>query len=110
MPVILLKCPILQISFLEPKSCQAVCGAKKYTGSNEDQQKIRLLQKGMGLNYQHHFIVDNMPVTFCFNNQVPSDSVSFLYGLHFSSFTAKSARLLDRFPDGLLRGRARQAP
>ncbi|PAV61327.1 hypothetical protein WR25_18179 isoform C [Diploscapter pachys] len=23
----------------------------------------------MGLNYQHHFIVDNMPVTFCFNNQ-----------------------------------------
>ncbi|PAV61326.1 hypothetical protein WR25_18179 isoform B [Diploscapter pachys] len=69
MPVIRLKCPILQISFLESKSCQAVCGAKKYTGSNEDQQKIRLLQKGMGLNYQHHFIVDNMPVTFCFNNQ-----------------------------------------
>ena len=78
MPVVLLKCTILQISFLEPKSCQAVCGAKKYTGSNEDQQKIRLLQKGMGLNYQHHFIVDNMPVTFCFNNQVGTLCLCFI--------------------------------
>lgn len=24
------------------------------------------LKKGMSLNYQHHWIVDNMPVTWCY--------------------------------------------
>lgn len=25
-----------------------------------------ILKKGMSLNYQHHWIVDNMPVTWCY--------------------------------------------
>ncbi|CAI4233089.1 unnamed protein product [Auanema sp. JU1783] len=55
------------ISFLEKKECSLLCN-KKYNGQN-DLAKILHLQKGMRLNYQHHWIIDNMPVTFCFTNQ-----------------------------------------
>ncbi|CAD6187415.1 unnamed protein product [Caenorhabditis auriculariae] len=57
------------ISFKKEEQCRLVCPSKKYTKGNLDSiQKLRLLQRGMGLNYQHHWIVDNMPVTFCFQN------------------------------------------
>jgi transmembrane 9 superfamily protein 2/4 len=57
------------MSFREPKTCQLLC-EKKYSGGKEDDlKKIRLLQRGMKLNYQHHWIIDNMPVAFCFINQ-----------------------------------------
>lgn len=26
-----------------------------------------ILKKGMSLNYQHHWIVDNMPATWCYS-------------------------------------------
>lgn len=38
-----------------------------YTGGDPDSDKrLMILKKGMGLNYQHHWIVDNMPVTWCY--------------------------------------------
>ncbi|CAJ0575142.1 unnamed protein product, partial [Mesorhabditis spiculigera] len=57
-----------KIGFEEDTNCAAVC-TKKYDNSAQAQDKMRLLQRGMKLNYQHHWIVDNMPVTFCFVNQ-----------------------------------------
>ncbi|RCN26664.1 hypothetical protein ANCCAN_27609 [Ancylostoma caninum] len=57
-----------QISFLQSQSCSKVC-SKSYTNTPSSTEKLRLLQRGMRLNYQHHWIIDNMPVTFCFNNQ-----------------------------------------
>lgn len=55
-----------QIDFLENIQCKHVC-TKTYKGSNlEDNKKLSLLKKGMSLNYQHHWIVDNMPVTWCY--------------------------------------------
>uniref|UniRef100_A0A0K0D5T1 Transmembrane 9 superfamily member n=1 Tax=Angiostrongylus cantonensis TaxID=6313 RepID=A0A0K0D5T1_ANGCA len=56
------------ISFLQSQSCSKVC-TKTYTNTMKSIEKLLLLKRGMGLNYQHHWIVDNMPVTFCFNNQ-----------------------------------------
>lgn len=32
----------------------------------ESDKKLMVLKKGMSLNYQHHWIVDNMPVTWCY--------------------------------------------
>ena len=46
--------------------CQVLC-AKKYKATEpEDQKKLALLKKGMFMNYQHHWMVDNMPVTWCY--------------------------------------------
>lgn len=40
---------------------------KNYDPSKpEDEKKIAQLKKGMSMNYQHHWIVDNMPVTWCY--------------------------------------------
>ncbi|KAI6226870.1 Transmembrane 9 superfamily member [Aphelenchoides besseyi] len=58
-----------QISFKEPKQCALLCQKDYDLGRPEDQERIKLLQRGMKLNYQHHWIIDNMPVTFCFINQ-----------------------------------------
>ena len=47
-------------------ACEVLC-TKSYTASNtDDQKKVSLLRKGMFMNYQHHWIVDNMPVTWCY--------------------------------------------
>ena len=55
-----------KITFGKNTGCEVAC-TKKYTASNgDDQKKIALLRKGMFMNYQHHWIVDNMPVTWCY--------------------------------------------
>ncbi|XP_063242426.1 transmembrane 9 superfamily member 2 [Bacillus rossius redtenbacheri] len=54
------------IKFLKNIHCEKVCETKKYVGGDKaSEEKLQLLKKGMGLNYQHHWIVDNMPVTWC---------------------------------------------
>lgn len=58
-----------KINFKQTTQCALLC-EKQYKSSDRDhQEKLRLLQKGMKLNYQQHWIIDNMPVTFCFINQ-----------------------------------------
>uniref|UniRef100_A0A0A9YMY9 Transmembrane 9 superfamily member n=1 Tax=Lygus hesperus TaxID=30085 RepID=A0A0A9YMY9_LYGHE len=55
-----------KLHFMEDMACETVC-VKNYTGKNpDDAKKLALLKKGMMLNYQHHWIVDNMPVTWCY--------------------------------------------
>ncbi|XP_034245465.1 transmembrane 9 superfamily member 2 [Thrips palmi] len=55
-----------KIKFLEPVNCSAVC-TKTYRKSDRDEMsKLLLLKRGISLNYQHHWIVDNMPVTWCY--------------------------------------------
>ncbi|CAK5043450.1 unnamed protein product [Meloidogyne enterolobii] len=51
------------------KQCALLCQKSYNMDNKENQQRFRLLQRGMRLNYQHHWIIDNMPVTFCFINQ-----------------------------------------
>uniref|UniRef100_A0A4W4EYN9 Transmembrane 9 superfamily member n=1 Tax=Electrophorus electricus TaxID=8005 RepID=A0A4W4EYN9_ELEEL len=47
-------------------SCQKVCSKSYATSNQEDKAKLDFLKRGMELNYQHHWIVDNMPVTWCY--------------------------------------------
>lgn len=35
-------------------------------GDTDSDKKLMILKKGMSLSYQHHWIVDNMPVTWCY--------------------------------------------
>lgn len=55
-----------KIEFLKDVQCEKVC-TKQYTGGDpESDRRMMVLKKGMSLNYQHHWIVDNMPVTWCY--------------------------------------------
>ena len=43
-------------------TCNKVCTKSYDVNKPEDLAKLNFLKKGMGMNYQHHWIVDNMPV------------------------------------------------
>ncbi|XP_051506185.1 transmembrane 9 superfamily member 2-like isoform X2 [Myxocyprinus asiaticus] len=55
-----------KFSFKADQACKKVC--TKYYDTSEKEAKLKLdfLKRGMELNYQHHWIVDNMPVTWCY--------------------------------------------
>ncbi|KAM5195450.1 transmembrane 9 superfamily member 2-like isoform 1-T1 [Hipposideros larvatus] len=54
-----------KFSFNKTETCIKVC-EKSYDIANEDQKKkLAFLKKGIQLNYQHHWIIDNMPVIWC---------------------------------------------
>lgn len=54
------------ISFLKKETCKKLCKKAYNYGKESDASKLRFLMNGMLKNYQHHFIVDNMPVTWCY--------------------------------------------
>lgn len=55
-----------QFEFNKTKTCQPVC-KRTYKDNKEDRAKLAFLAKGVEENYQHHWIVDNMPVTWCYD-------------------------------------------
>ncbi|XP_037910332.1 transmembrane 9 superfamily member 2 [Hermetia illucens] len=62
-----------KIEFLKELKCGKVCTKSYIGGDPESDRRLMGLKKGISLNYQHHWIVDNMPVTWCYqlenNNQ-----------------------------------------
>uniref|UniRef100_A0AC35UBU4 Transmembrane 9 superfamily member n=1 Tax=Rhabditophanes sp. KR3021 TaxID=114890 RepID=A0AC35UBU4_9BILA len=57
-----------RLSFKEEKTCEKLCTKSYKSSNNDDMAKLKLLQKGMKFNYQHHWIIDNMPISFCYPN------------------------------------------
>ncbi|CAG0891736.1 unnamed protein product [Darwinula stevensoni] len=55
-----------KIQFAADKNCSDVCTKKYAKGNEADKNKLSVLTRGMLLNYQHHWIMDNMPVTWCY--------------------------------------------
>ncbi|KRT79308.1 hypothetical protein AMK59_7203, partial [Oryctes borbonicus] len=54
-----------KIEFMKNDTCKKLC-LKSYTAGKElDETLLSIIRKGISLNYQHHWIVDNMPVTHC---------------------------------------------
>ncbi|XP_010217509.1 PREDICTED: transmembrane 9 superfamily member 2 [Tinamus guttatus] len=56
-----------RFTFNKEETCKPVCTKTYDTKKPEDKQKLDFLKKSMLLNYQHHWIVDNMPVTWCYD-------------------------------------------
>uniref|UniRef100_A0A8C2NPX8 Transmembrane 9 superfamily member n=1 Tax=Capra hircus TaxID=9925 RepID=A0A8C2NPX8_CAPHI len=56
-----------KFTFKKEETCKLVCTKTYHTEKAEDKQKLEFLKKSMLLNYQHHWIVDNMPVTWCYD-------------------------------------------
>ncbi|UYV80929.1 TM9SF2 [Cordylochernes scorpioides] len=57
---------LFQISFLKQENCKLLCEKNYTVGNPKDAEKLSTLKKGMLTNYQHHWIVDNMPVAWCY--------------------------------------------
>ncbi|KAL2087579.1 hypothetical protein ACEWY4_016407 [Coilia grayii] len=56
-----------KFEFKKKEECKHVCTKKYDTTLATDKAALDFLKKGMLLNYQHHWIVDNMPVTWCYD-------------------------------------------
>ncbi|XP_034936872.1 transmembrane 9 superfamily member 2 [Chelonus insularis] len=56
-----------KLKFMQNMQCEKVCTKTYVAGNKEDEEKLEILKNGMALNYQHHWIVDNMPVTWCYH-------------------------------------------
>ncbi|XP_072293007.1 transmembrane 9 superfamily protein member 5 isoform X2 [Eucyclogobius newberryi] len=54
-------------SFNQNVKCSPVCTKTYKKGHKDDVTRLDFLKMGMQLNYQHHWIIDNMPVTWCYD-------------------------------------------
>jgi transmembrane 9 superfamily protein 2/4 len=55
-----------KFDFLSDKKCEKAC-TKSYKASDDQHvKKLRSLKKAILLNYQQHWIVDNLPVLWCY--------------------------------------------
>lgn len=46
--------------------CEELCTKSYDLGKRDDRDKLTTITNAILRNYQHHFIVDNMPLTFCY--------------------------------------------
>ncbi|NXP20252.1 TM9S2 protein, partial [Scytalopus superciliaris] len=56
-----------KFTFKKQETCKKVCTRSYDPANSADKSKLAFLKKGMQLNYQHHWIIDNMPVTWCYD-------------------------------------------
>lgn len=57
---------LFKLKFLQNEKCVTAC-EKKYLKSDSNHiKKLRFLKKGILLNYQQHWIVDNLPIVWCY--------------------------------------------
>ncbi|XP_061542689.1 transmembrane 9 superfamily protein member 5 isoform X2 [Phycodurus eques] len=56
-----------KFNFKQDVKCKAVCKKTYKKDSQEDTARLDFIKMGMQLNYQHHWIIDNMPVTWCYD-------------------------------------------
>lgn len=57
---------------MKDEKCKSVCQRVYNADRKEDKDRLKFLKKGIANNYYHHWIVDNMPITWCYdveNNQ-----------------------------------------
>ncbi|XP_040261938.1 transmembrane 9 superfamily member 2-like [Bufo bufo] len=54
-----------KFTFNKSETCKLVCQKEYDPKTNFD--RLEFIKKGIQLNYQHHWIIDNMPVTWCYD-------------------------------------------
>lgn len=56
----------IKLEFKESVTCKKLC-VKEYDNSKQDDiKKLNFMRKSLELNYNQHWILDNMPVTWCY--------------------------------------------
>ncbi|XP_074657551.1 transmembrane 9 superfamily member 2-like [Tubulanus polymorphus] len=56
-----------QIEFLKAEKCKTLCTKEYKIGDAKSATSLAFIKKGILMNYQHHWIIDNMPVTWCYD-------------------------------------------
>ncbi|GCC38407.1 transmembrane 9 superfamily member 2-like [Chiloscyllium punctatum] len=56
-----------KFTFNKPEACKPVCMKPYNPQDRQSADKLSFIKKGILLNYQHHWIIDNMPVTWCYD-------------------------------------------
>ncbi|XP_071165209.1 transmembrane 9 superfamily member 2-like [Mytilus edulis] len=56
-----------KMTFKQQITCQSVCKKEYAHGDKEKVSKLKFLKNGIALNYNHHWIIDNMPITWCYD-------------------------------------------
>ena len=55
-----------KFQFKQDESCKTVCEKKYDLSKKSDRWKLERMVRGISRGYTHHWIVDNMPATWCF--------------------------------------------
>ncbi|KXJ23174.1 transmembrane 9 superfamily member 2 [Exaiptasia diaphana] len=55
------------LTFKVPLACQLLCTKEYKSKDVNDMKKLEFLKNAISLNYQNHWIIDNMPVTWCYD-------------------------------------------
>lgn len=75
------------ITFKKDVRCKTLCKKTYKNGDKEQMKKLDFLRDGIALNYQNHWIIDNMPVTWCYevaDETAKYCSTGFPIGCHVS--------------------------
>ncbi|XP_058942377.2 transmembrane 9 superfamily member 2-like [Pocillopora verrucosa] len=78
---------LYNITFKRDVTCKQLCPKEYKSGNAEDGKKLEFLRSGIALNYQNHWIIDNMPVTWCYevaDEERKYCSTGFPIGCHVS--------------------------
>ena len=68
-----------KINFLEELNCKELCTKNYDLSKRDDRNKLNTITNAILRNYQHHFIMDNMPLTFCY----PVENGNYYYLISF---------------------------
>jgi len=79
-----------KFDFLQNKECVVACKKTLSKSSPHEEKFLQHLMKGMVLNYQQHWILDNMPITLCFKNTEGQDFCS--RGFPIGCYVTKSGQ------------------
>jgi transmembrane 9 superfamily protein 2/4 len=55
-----------KLSFLSDTQCKLACNKDYDKTRDGDLKKLRLIKRAILLNYQQHWIIDNLPVVWCY--------------------------------------------
>jgi len=75
------------ITFKVESQCKTLCKKKYSSGDVDKMKKLDFLRNGIALNYQNHWILDNMPVASCYelaDEEKKYCSTGFPIGCHVS--------------------------
>lgn len=75
------------ITFKVESVCKTLCKKKYSSGDADKMKKLDFLRNGIALNYQNHWILDNMPVAWCYevaDEEKKYCSTGFPIGCHVS--------------------------
>ncbi|KAK9393614.1 transmembrane 9 superfamily member 2-like [Crotalus adamanteus] len=82
-----------EFTFKKDEECKKACVKSYDPQKPEDKNNLDFLKKGMQLNYQHHWIIDNMPVTWCYDVE---DSLKYCNpGFPIGCYIASDGRIKD---------------